>query len=63
MNLFEGALALFEPIPHWGRVHHFDQEQPAISHPKHVQARAVFDSLDPAGKFSSEYLRSLEFRR
>lgn len=58
----EAALAPFNPIPHWGKVHGFSGEQLAAVHPKLAEARAVFDELDPSGKFSSPYLRALGVR-
>jgi len=62
VDLVERALAPFAPIPHWGKVHHFDERRLALRHEKLSEARATFDSLDPAGKFSSEYLRILGVR-
>lgn len=58
----EAALAPFNPIPHWGKVNGFTGEQLAAVHPKLAEARTVFDELDPEGKFSSPYLRSLGVR-
>ena len=58
----EAALADFDPIPHWGKVHQFDGQKLESAHQKLAEARAVFDSLDPNGTFSTEYLRSLGVR-
>jgi xylitol oxidase len=58
----ESALAPFNPIPHWGKVHGFTGEQLAAVHPTISAARKVFDELDPEGKFNSPYLRALGVR-
>ena len=62
VDLVEKATAPFSPIPHWGKVHHFTKDQLQKAHPKLNQARELFDSLDPEGVFSTEYLRSLGVR-
>ncbi|MDE0546617.1 D-arabinono-1,4-lactone oxidase [Microbacterium sp. C7(2022)] len=52
----ESALAPFRARPHWGKVHAFDR--PAIErvHPRLADARAVFERLDPDGRFVNEHL-------
>lgn len=62
VDLLEQVLMEFDPIPHWGKVHHFDRNALEQSHPMLSRARAEFDKLDPVGKFSSEYLRLLGVR-
>lgn len=58
----EEALAPFDPIPHWGKVHGFSRKELETAHPMLAKARAVFDELDPEAKFSSAYLRDLGIR-
>ena len=62
VELIEKVTAEFDPIPHWGKVHHFEKEQLTKAHPRLNQARELFDSLDPEGVFNSEYLQSLGVR-
>lgn len=58
----EEVLAEFDPIPHWGKVHHFDKSKLEKVHARLGKARAVFDELDPEGVFNTEYLKSLGVR-
>lgn len=58
----EKVLAPMEPIPHWGKVHHFTQSDLERAHPMLSKAREQFENADPSGKFSSDYLRSLGIR-
>jgi xylitol oxidase len=60
--LVEKATAEFKPIPHWGKVHGFSAEKLREVHPKLDRAKALFDSLDPQGVFSTDYLMSLGIR-
>jgi alditol oxidase len=62
VDVLEKVLADFDPIPHWGKVHHFDKADLERVYPKLSDAKKVFDALDPKGTFSSEYLRSLGIR-
>lgn len=62
VELVEQATAEFKPIPHWGKVHGFSHEKLKEVHPKLDRAKALFDSLDPQGVFSTDYLRSLGIR-
>lgn len=62
VDLVEEIIAEFEPIPHWGKVHHFDAQKLLAVYPKLASARRVFDELDPKGIFSTEYLKSLGIR-
>lgn len=52
----EAALAPFEARPHWGKVNTVDAATLARVHPRLADARALFERLDPAGVFSSDYL-------
>jgi xylitol oxidase len=62
VDIVEKALAPFDPIPHWGKVHHFTKDALEKLYPKLKDARAIYDALDPKGVFSSEYLVSLGIR-
>ena len=62
VDLVEKALEPFDPIPHWGKVHHFTKSRLERVHPKLERARGVYESLDPNGAFSSDYLISLGIR-
>ena len=52
----EAALAPFAARPHWGKVNHVQPSQLAALHPRLPDARALFEELDPEGKFSNDYL-------
>jgi xylitol oxidase len=52
----EEALAPFDARPHWGKVHRFDRAAIERVHPRLADARAVFERLDPDGRFVNEHL-------
>ena len=52
----EAALEPFDARPHWGKVHGFDAARIAAVHPRLADARAVFERLDPAGRFVNDHL-------
>ena len=52
----EEALAGLDARPHWGKVNGYDAAAMERAYPNLPRARALFDSLDPAGKFSSPML-------
>lgn len=52
----EEALAPFGARPHWGKVHRFDAARLADVHPRLGDARAVFERLDPEGRFVNDHL-------
>jgi xylitol oxidase len=58
----EAALAPFGARPHWGKWHGFDAEAVAAVVPRLADARAVFERLDPEGRFANEHLRRLGLR-
>jgi xylitol oxidase len=58
----ETVLAPFAARPHWGKWHAFDAEAIARVVPRLGDARAVFERLDPAGRFSNEHLERLGVR-
>ncbi|MFG6402888.1 D-arabinono-1,4-lactone oxidase [Microbacterium sp. P04] len=59
----EAALAPFAARPHWGKVHGFDAERIAAVHPRIADARAVFERLDPEGRFVNGHLERVGARR
>ncbi len=58
----ERALAPFGARPHWGKWHAFDAHAIRHVHPRLDDARAVFESLDPEGRFSNTHLEQLGIR-
>jgi xylitol oxidase len=52
----ESALAPFDARPHWGKVNTVDAATLARVHPRLADARALFESRDPAGVFSNGWL-------
>ncbi|MGN8552045.1 UNVERIFIED_CONTAM: FAD-binding protein [Microbacterium sp. SLM126] len=58
----EAALAPFDARPHWGKRHGFDRAGIERVHPRLGDARAVFERLDPAGRFSNAHLERLGVR-
>jgi len=62
LPLVEEALAPFHARPHWGKLHLFDADDIARVHPRLADARAVFERLDPAGRFANAHLTRLGLR-
>jgi xylitol oxidase len=60
--LIEAALAPFAPRPHWGKFHGFDADAMARVHPRLADARAVFERLDPDGRFTNAHLERVGVR-
>jgi xylitol oxidase len=58
----EAALAPFDARPHWGKVNLFDGAAIERVVPRLADARAVFERLDPEGRFSGPALRRLGVR-
>ncbi|WES63087.1 FAD-binding protein [Microbacter sp. GSS18] len=52
----EDALAPFSARPHWGKVHRFDRAAIERVVPRLADARAVFERLDPDGRFVNDHL-------
>ena len=52
----EQALAPFDARPHWGKAHRFDRAAMERVHPRLADARAVFEALDPDGRFVNDHL-------
>lgn len=62
LPLIEEALAPFHARPHWGKLHAFDAAAIARVHPRLADARAVFERLDPEGRFSNAHLERVGLR-
>jgi len=58
----EAALAPFAARPHWGKQHAFTAEGIAAVHPRIADARAVFERLDPEGRFVNAHLERVGAR-
>ena len=58
----EAALAPFDARPHWGKLTHIQAGQPELLYPRLGDARALFERLDPAGRFSNHRLERLGVR-
>ncbi|MFE1646871.1 D-arabinono-1,4-lactone oxidase [Microbacterium sp. P01] len=58
----EEALAPFGARPHWGKYHSFDAVRMAQVHPRLADARAVFERLDPEGRFTNAHLQRVGLR-
>lgn len=58
----EDALAPFDARPHWGKVHGFDRQAIERVHPRLADARAVFERLDPDGRFVNAHLERVGVR-
>ncbi|WP_407361245.1 D-arabinono-1,4-lactone oxidase [Microbacterium sp. LBN7] len=56
LRLIERTLAPFEARPHWGKNHLFERECIERVVPRLADARAVFERLDPTGRFVNEHL-------
>ena len=58
----EAALAPFDARPHWGKLTHIQAGQPERLYPRLADARALFERLDPSGRFSNRRLERLGVR-
>jgi xylitol oxidase len=58
----EAALEPFAARPHWGKVSHVTADQVADRYPRLGDARALFERLDPDGRFSNHRLERLGVR-
>ena len=58
----EEALHPFAARPHWGKVHRFDAAAIERVHPRLADARALFERLDPEGRFVNAHLRRVGLR-
>jgi len=58
----EAALAPFGARPHWGKWHTMDADAVAAAVPRLAETRAVFERLDPEGRFANAHLRRLGVR-
>jgi alditol oxidase len=58
----EAALAPFAARPHWGKLSHVLGDQMEALYPRLRDARALFERLDPQGRFSNHRLERLGVR-
>lgn len=58
----EAALEPFSARPHWGKLHGFDRAAIERVHPRLADARAVFERLDPDGRFTNAHLERVGVR-
>ena len=58
----EAALAPFGARPHWGKVSHIKADELERLYPRLGDARALFERLDPRGRFSNDRLERLGVR-
>ncbi|MCH6231551.1 FAD-binding protein [Microbacterium sp. CFH 31415] len=58
----EEALRPFGARPHWGKRHGFDRSAIERVHPRLADARAVYERLDPRGRFSNGHLERVGVR-
>ncbi|HEY0933110.1 MAG TPA: D-arabinono-1,4-lactone oxidase [Trebonia sp.] len=58
----EAALEPFAARPHWGKVNHVPPARLAELYPRLGDARALFEKLDPDGRFSNRRLERLGIR-
>jgi xylitol oxidase len=58
----EAALAPFGARPHWGKASHVTAGQLGQLYPRLPDARALFERLDPGGRFSNNRLERLGVR-
>lgn len=58
----EAALAPFGARPHWGKVSHLHADELEPLYPRLGDARALFERLDPEGRFSNDRLERLGVR-
>jgi len=56
LRLIEPALAPFAARPHWGKRHLLERADIERVSPRLAEARAVFERLDPEGRFVNEHL-------
>ena len=56
LTLIEPALAPFHARPHWGKRHLMERADIERVVPRLADARAVFERLDPTGRFVNEHL-------
>ena len=56
LRLIEHVLAPFDARPHWGKNHLIERAGLERVVPRLSDARAVFERLDPAGRFVNEHL-------
>lgn len=61
LAVIEGALAPFQPRPHWGKLFVMPATTVMAAHPRLADFRALATRLDPAGKFRNAFLDAFVF--
>jgi alditol oxidase len=61
LAVIEGALAPFNPRPHWGKLFVMPAQAVRASHPRLNDFQALASRLDPAGKFRNAFLDAFVF--
>ena len=61
LAVIEGALAPFQPRPHWGKLFVMPATTVMAAHPRLADFRAFASRLDPAGKFRNAFLDAFVF--
>jgi alditol oxidase len=61
LAVIEGALAPFQPRPHWGKLFVMPATTVMAAHPRLADFRALASRLDPAGKFRNAFLDAFVF--
>ena len=62
LPLVEEALAPFGARPHWGKRHGLERAALERVHPRLADARAVFERVDPGGRFVNAHLERVGLR-
>jgi FAD-linked oxidoreductase len=55
-NLVASVLEVYEPRPHWGKLHEMDAEVLSRRYPRFGEFVSLRDSVDPSGVFTNDYL-------
>jgi L-gulonolactone oxidase len=55
-NLVASVLDVYEPRPHWGKLHDMDAEILGRRYPRFKEFVELRNSVDPSGVFSNGYL-------
>ena len=61
LAVIEGALAPFQPRPHWGKLFIMPSEAVRASHPRLGDFQALATRHDPSGKFRNAFLDAFVF--
>lgn len=62
LPIVEATLAPFHPRPHWGKVNQIPASRISSVWNRIADARSLYETLDPTGTFSNDYLERLGLR-